>query len=104
MPALAADHPADPQQVAAVPLLQRDHLVELLDHLARRPLTAGQADVEAAATHLRQRLRQLDQEEPRPRRSVLAAAHQRRRGRLGVGENHRVCVPCRRHDRLPLRA
>ena len=48
-PALAADDPADPQQVAVAPLQQPDQRVELLDDLTAQP--ARQARVEAAEAH-----------------------------------------------------
>src|SRR5919112_595799 len=48
----AADDPADPQQVAVAPLLQRDQRVELLDDLACDAAAARQPDVEAAEADL----------------------------------------------------
>ena len=85
-PALAADDPADPQQVPVAPLLQRRQLVELVDDLARRARRdgpAGPRTVPVAPGAARRRAR-------RAGASPAASAHVGRSG----GARRRGCARC----------
>src|SRR5439155_25553921 len=58
-PALAADHPADPQQLTVTPLQDADHRVEALADLAVAAATPPDPDLEVAAFQPDQSLGEL---------------------------------------------